>query len=49
MYNNFQFKSQELPMTLNQVKGFITGCNPTIGIVNEEILKSFLKEYLQKK
>ncbi|WP_209444211.1 DUF6602 domain-containing protein [Pedobacter borealis] len=48
MQDNFQFISEELLLKLNQAKGFITRHHPTIGIVTEEILRSFLKEHLPK-
>jgi hypothetical protein len=48
MQDNFQFISEELLLKLNQAKGFITRHHPTIGIVTEEILRSFLKEQLPK-
>jgi len=44
----FEFISKELLLKLGQVKEFIKAHNPTIGVVTEEILRSFLKEHLPK-
>lgn len=48
MVEYFRFVSQELVLQLNQVKTFIKNHNPTIGILTEEILRSFLRTYLPK-
>jgi len=48
MEDYFEFISRELLLKLSQVKEFIKKHNPTIGIVTEEILRSFLKEHLPK-
>ena len=46
MVDYFRLVSEELLIKLNQVKIFIKRHNPTIGILTEEILRSFLKIYL---
>jgi hypothetical protein len=48
MGNYFKLVSEELLLKLNQSRQFIKKHNPTIGIVTEEILRSFLKIYLPK-
>lgn len=48
MTDNFTFISQGLLLKLNQVREFIKRHNPTIGILTEEILRSFLKEHMPK-
>jgi len=48
MVNYFRLVSDELLLKLNQSKQFIKKHNPTIGILTEEILRSFLKNYLPK-
>ena len=48
MVEYFRFVSEELVLQLNQVKTFIKRHNPTIGILTEEILRTFLKTYLPK-
>jgi hypothetical protein len=48
MENYFEFISKELLLQLGQVKEFIKKHNPTIGIVTEEILRTFLKAHLPK-
>ncbi|WP_278957049.1 DUF6602 domain-containing protein [Aquipseudomonas alcaligenes] len=46
MSNYFEFVSQELLIKLAQIKSYITKHNPTIGVLTEEILRSFLKDHL---
>ena len=48
MVNYFRLVSDELLLKLNQSRQFIKKHNPTIGILTEEILRSFLKNYLPK-
>ncbi|MFK7810667.1 MAG: DUF6602 domain-containing protein [Saprospiraceae bacterium] len=48
MVEYFRLVSEELLIKLNQVRAFIKKHNPTIGLLTEEILRSFLKEYIQK-
>lgn len=48
MVNYFKLVSDELLTKLNQTRQFIKKHNPTIGILTEEILRSFLKTYLPK-
>jgi hypothetical protein len=48
MVNYFKLVSDELLIKLNQTRQFIKKHNPTIGILTEEILRSFLKTYLPK-
>jgi hypothetical protein len=48
MVDYFKLVSDELLIKLNQTKQFIKKHNPTIGILTEEILRSFLKTYLPK-
>lgn len=48
MENNFDIISRSLLLQLSQIKQFITNHNPTIGIVTEEILRSFLKQHLPR-
>ncbi len=48
MNNYFQLVSDELLIKLAQTKQFIKKHNPTIGILTEEILRTFLKNYLSK-
>ena len=48
MSNYFQFASQELLLKLAQLKEFIKNHNPTVGILTEEILRSFLRTHLPK-
>jgi len=48
MVEYFRLVSEELFNKLNQVKTFITKHNPTIGILTEEILKTFLRNYIPK-
>jgi len=48
MVDYFQLVSDELLIRLNQVKKFIKKHNPTIGILTEEILRTFLKNNLPK-
>ena len=46
--NYFKLVSDELLIKLNQTRQYIKKHNPTIGILTEEILRSFLKTYLPK-
>ncbi|OFY24255.1 MAG: hypothetical protein A2W98_15335 [Bacteroidetes bacterium GWF2_33_38] len=48
MVNYFKLVSDELLIKLNQTRQFIKKHNPTIGVLTEEILRSFLKNYLPK-
>jgi len=48
MVNYFKLVSDELLIKLNQTRQFIKKHNPTIGILTEEILRTFLKNYLPK-
>ena len=48
MVRYFRLVSEELLIKLNQVKEFIKKHNPTIGVLTEEILRTFLKDYLPK-
>lgn len=48
MVNYFKLVSDELLIKLNQTRQFIKKHNPTIGVLTEEILRSFLKTYLPK-
>lgn len=48
MVDYFKLVSDELLTKLNQTRQFIKKHNPTIGILTEEILRSFLKTYLPK-
>lgn len=48
MVDFFKLVSDELLLKLNQTKQFIKKHNPTIGILTEEILRSFLRTYLPK-
>ncbi|MDX8341682.1 DUF6602 domain-containing protein [Draconibacterium sp. IB214405] len=46
MVDYFRLVSDELLIKLSQTKQFIKKHNPTIGVLTEEILRSFLKTYL---
>lgn len=48
MVDYFRLVSEELFIKLNQVKTFIKKHNPTIGILTEEILRTFLQNYIPK-
>jgi len=48
MSNYFEFASQELLIKLAQVKYYIRKHNPTIGVLTEEILRTFLRNHLPK-
>lgn len=48
MINYFSLVSDELLLKLNQTRQFIKKHNPTIGVLTEEILRTFLKTYLPK-
>lgn len=48
MVDYFRLVSEELFIKLNQVKTFIKKHNPTIGILTEEILRTFLQDYIPK-
>jgi hypothetical protein len=48
MSNYFEFASQELLIKLAQIKEYIKKHNPTIGVLTEEILRSFLRNHLPK-
>lgn len=48
MSNYFGFVSHELLSKLAQVKSYITKHNPTVGILTEEVLRNFLRDYLPK-
>lgn len=48
MVDYFRLVSEELLIKLNQVKIFIKRHNPTIGILTEEILRTFLQDYIPK-
>ncbi|MFN8714866.1 MAG: DUF6602 domain-containing protein [Bacteroidota bacterium] len=48
MVNYFKLVSDELLIKLNQTRQFIKKHNPTIGVLTEEILRTFLKTYLPK-
>jgi len=48
MVDYFRLVSDELLNKLNQIKQFIKNHNSTIGILTEEILRTFLKDYLPK-
>lgn len=48
MSEYFNLVSQDLFLKLSQVKHFIKKHNPTIGVLTEEIVKSFLKNHLPK-
>lgn len=48
MVDYFRLVSDELLIKLNQTRQFIKKHNPTIGILTEEILRSFLKTHLPK-
>lgn len=48
MVDYFRLVSEELFIKLNQVKTFIKLHNPTIGILTEEILRTFLQDYIPK-
>lgn len=46
--NYYKLISEELLIKLHQIKCFVKNHNLTIGILTEEILRSFLKDYLPK-
>ncbi len=46
MEEYFKLVSEELLNKLNQTRQFVKKHNPTIGLLTEEILRSFLKKYL---
>lgn len=46
MSKYFEFVSQELLIKLAQIRCYITKHNPTIGVLTEEIVRSFLKNHL---
>lgn len=46
--NYYKLISEELFIKLNQIRCFVKKHNPTIGILTEEILRNFLKDYLPK-
>ena len=46
--NYYKLISEELLIKLHQIKCFVKKHNLTIGILTEEILRSFLKDYLPK-
>ena len=48
MVDYFKLVSDELLIKLNQTRQFIKKHNPTIGLLTEEILRSFLKTHLPK-
>lgn len=48
MVDYFTLVSEELLIKLSQVKTFIKKHNPTIGILTEEILRTFLQNYIPK-
>lgn len=48
MVDYFRLVSEELFIKLNQVKTFIKKHNPTIWILTEEILRTFLQNYIPK-
>jgi hypothetical protein len=48
MENYFKLVSEELLIKLNQTRQFINKHNSTIGVLTEEIIRSFLKTYLPK-
>jgi len=48
MIDYYRLVSEELLIKLRQIKQFIKKHGPTIGLLTEEILRSFLKEHLPK-
>lgn len=48
MENYFFLLSQEFDLRIKQAKEFIKNHNPSLGAINEEILRKFLKEHLPK-
>jgi hypothetical protein len=48
MENYFELVSQELLNQLNRIKVYVKKHNPTIGILTEEIVRSFLENHLPK-
>ena len=48
MVDYFRLVSEELFLKLNQIKTFIKRHNPTIGVLTEEIVRTFLKNYIPK-
>ncbi len=48
MVDYFELVSKELLNKLDQIRQFVKRHNPTIGVLTEEILRSFLKAYLPK-
>jgi|GEM_PF-1840623 len=48
MENYFFLLSQEFDLRIKQAKEFIKNHNPSLGAINEEILRKFLKDHLPK-
>lgn len=48
MENYFFLLSQEFDLRIKQAKDFIKNHNPSLGALNEEILRKFLKDHLPK-
>jgi len=48
MENYFFLLSQEFDLRIKQAKEFIKNHNPSLGVINEEILRKFLKDHLPK-
>lgn len=48
MENYFFLLSQEFDLQIKQAKEVIKNHNPSLGTINEEILRKFLKDHLPK-